>query len=431
MIKWKQNTFIKPAVCFLLLCLCLFIFPTKITYADTPPSAAADSVVLMDATTGEVLYSKNMNTSYPPASTTKVMTALLTLENCDLDEIVTIPKNAVGIEGSKIWILENEQITVKNLLLALMLESANDCAVALAIHVGGSEEAFVKMMNAKAKELGLKNTNFENPHGLYNTNHNTSAYDLAQIMKEAVKYPEFIEISKTRGTQIPGTTQVPEGHPLWNHNSLVAAGDLYYKYIEAGKTGYTVQSQHSYVASAQKDGQRLIVALVHDEIKNFFNDAINLFDYGFNNFKLEKIYAAGETITTYEADGISIPLLARDDVYMVLDNDSTAKPELTLADIDKNTVYITGDTITTGTITIGDSTVDVTLLAGKEYFPPTSETKSTYIDKKNSIDEENEASPQYPVYPFVITIVIIILLIIITRIIQIKKKARKKDIFWN
>ncbi|MCM1990746.1 D-alanyl-D-alanine carboxypeptidase family protein [Oceanirhabdus seepicola] len=431
MIKWKRNTIIKPVACFLLLCLSLFIFPTKFTYAENPPSVAADSVVLLDATTGEVLYSKNMNTAYPPASTTKVMTALLTLENCDLDEIVTIPKSAVGIEGSKIWILENEQITVKNLLLALMLESANDCAVALAIHIGGSEEAFVKMMNDKAKELGLKNTNFENPHGLYNTKHKTSAYDLAQIMKEAVKYPMFIEISKTRGTQIPGTTQVPEGHPLWNKNKLVSAGEFYYKYIEAGKTGYTIQSQHSYVASAQKDGQRLIVALVHDEVKNFFNDAINLFDYGFENFKLEKIYSAGETITTYDDDGISMPLLAMDDVYMVLDKDSSAKPELTLADIDKNTVYITGDMVTTGTLRIGDSTVDVTLLAGKEYFPPTVEVKSTNIDRTYAIDTESQTSSQYPVYPFVITILIIILLIIITRIIQIKKKAQKKNIFWN
>jgi len=359
------------------------------------------------------------------------MTALLTLENSNLDEIVTIPKSAVGIEGSKIWILENEQITVKNLLLALMLESANDCAVALAIHIGGSEEAFVKMMNDKAKELGLKNTNFENPHGLYNTTHKTSAYDLAQIMKEAVKYPVFIEISKTRGTQIPGTTQVPEGHPLWNKNKLVTAGNLYYKYIEAGKTGYTIQSQFSYVASAQKDGQRLIVALVHDEIKNYYYDATELFDYGFNNFKVEKIYSAGETITTYDDDGISMPLIARDDVYFVLDKDSSAKPQLTLGDIDKNTVYITGDTVTTCTVKIEDSTVDVTLLAGTEYFPPTVEVKSTYIEKTTTIDSENETSSQYPVYPFVITILIIILLIVITRIIQIKKKAQKKNIFWN
>ncbi|WBW95834.1 D-alanyl-D-alanine carboxypeptidase family protein [Oceanirhabdus sp. W0125-5] len=428
MIKWKQNTIFKPVACFLILCLSLFIFPTKITYAENPPSAAADSVVLLDATTGEILYSRNMNTAYPPASTTKVMTALLTLENCDLDEIVTIPEKAVGIEGSKIWILKDEDITVRNLLLALMLESANDCAVALAIHVGGSEEAFVKMMNDKAKELGLKNTNFENPHGLYNNKHKTSAYDLAQIMREAVKYPEFVKISTTVSAKVPGTTQVPKGHPLWNKNKLVQGGNLHYKYIESGKTGYTTQSQHSYVASAQKDGQRLIVALVHDEIKNYFYDAIELFNYGFDNYKLEKIYSAGETITTYEDEGISMPLIAKDDVYMTLKKDSSAKPELTLADIDKNSVYIYGDEVTTGTAKIGKSTVDITLLAGDEYFPPTAKINKTYVEKTTA---ETQSTPQYPVYPFVITVLIIIMLIVITRIIQIKKKSRKKNIFWD
>ena len=172
------------------------IFPA-VKAQSNPPAVSADSVVLMDATTGKVLYEKNKNTAYPPASTTKIMTALLVLEKANLEDVVTVSKNAEMADGSKIYLFQGEEVSVKELLYGLILASANDCAVALAEHISGSTEEFAKLMNERAKSLACKSTNFVNPNGLYDANHKTSAYDLALIMQELTKHEEYKEISTT------------------------------------------------------------------------------------------------------------------------------------------------------------------------------------------------------------------------------------------
>ena len=175
----------------------LFNIAPTVEAQVNPPAVSADSVVLMDATTGKILYEKNKNSAYPPASTTKIMTILLVLENSNLNDVVTVSKNAEMTDGSKIYISEGEKISVKELLYGLTLASANDCAVALAEHISGSTEKFAALMNEKANSLGCKNTNFVNPNGLYDVNHKTSAYDLALIMQELTKHNEYKEISTT------------------------------------------------------------------------------------------------------------------------------------------------------------------------------------------------------------------------------------------
>ena len=149
------------------------------------PNLYSEGVYLMDATTGKVLYEKNANVQYMPASTTKVMTAILALENCKLDEEVTIGENPPLADGSAIGLAQGETYTIEELLLGLLLESGNDCAEAIAEHISGSNEEFAKLMNEKAKELGATNTNFKNPSGLTEEGHLTTAHDLALIMKYA------------------------------------------------------------------------------------------------------------------------------------------------------------------------------------------------------------------------------------------------------
>jgi D-alanyl-D-alanine carboxypeptidase len=354
-----MEVIMKRITAFLLaLTIALTIPSFKASAASAAPSPSADSAILMDADTGEILYSKNIDTAYPPASTTKVMTALLTLENCKLTDEVTVGKNPPLADGSKIYIYEGEQLTVKELLYGMLLPSANDCAEALAEHIGGSIDGFAAMMNKRAKELGCKNTNFVNPSGLYNENHKTSAGDLALIMAELSKHPEYKEIATTLAFRIRATNKSTLERPLWNENKLIQQySPYYYKYCIGGKTGYTIQSQHSYVSVAEKDGRRLVVALVHDTQKTFFKDAINLFNYGYNNFEKVTVYSKGDLVTTYTSGKTSIPLMASDNFYYYAEAGSEPKYELKLADVDlckkifsKGEELATAEVVANGTV---------------------------------------------------------------------------------
>lgn len=342
----------------------LFVFTfLNVTYIvdakDAPPSVSADSVVLMDASTGEILYEKNPDVAYPPASTTKLMTALLTLERLKLDDTVKIGKNPPLADGSKIYLFENEEIKVRDLLYGLMLVSGNDCAEALAERISGSVDNFATEMNKRALELGAKNTNFVNPSGLFNDNHKTSAKDLALIMRELSKNPEYTKIATTSFYKIPPTNKSTTERPLWNENRLIQkSSSLYYEGCEGGKTGYTVQSQHSYVSTATRNGQKLIVALLHDKNKTFFPDAISLFNYGFNNFKLVHLFSKGDLVTNYTNNDMVVPLTAASDFYYIKEKDSTAVPKCTLnTESSPPKFFKKGDIIADATISLDNKNI--------------------------------------------------------------------------
>lgn len=365
----------------------LGLVPQKVSAKDIAPSVSADSAVLMDATTGKILYSKNADSAYPPASTTKTMTALLTLENCKLDDVVTVGKNPPLVDGSKIYIYEGEQIKVRDLLYALFLVSANDCAEALAEHIGGTMDNFAKMMNERAKELGCTDTNFVNPTGLYDDNHKTSAKDLALIMRELSKHPEFKEIATTLSYKIPPTNKLDKERPLYNENKLVQKNTkLYYDGIDGGKTGYTIQSEHSYVASATRNGQRLIVSLVHDKNTTYFYDAINLLNYGFNDFQLVKLYGKGEKVSNYIENNLSIPLYAADDFYYVKDKSDTNSPALSIIPKDLSKLsFKSGDKILDASITFENNNIGtLNLLSGSNHVLASPNLKvSTTLNRSN------------------------------------------------
>jgi len=261
------------------------------------PEVTSEGCLLMDLDSGQVLFSKNAHDRFYPASTTKILTALIVLEKCDLSEIVTVGEDPPYIDGTKIYLFEDEQLTVEQMLYAMMLESANDCAEALAEHVSGSVEAFAVLMNQKAKELGCTDSNFVNPHGLHDDNHYTSAWDLALIAREAMKNPVFRKIVSTRSSQIPPTNKQPELRYLNNLNKLMFYGKYYYEGVDGIKTGYTSQAKNTLVASCMKDGLHLMGVFLSCS-SGVYTDAKNLFDYGFDNYSSKTLLDSEQTVYT-------------------------------------------------------------------------------------------------------------------------------------
>ena len=397
-----------------------------------PPKVSADSVVLMDATTGKILYEKNKDSAYPPASTTKIMTILLVLENSKLDDVVTVSKNAEITDGSKIYITAGEKISVKELLYGLILASANDCAVALAEHISGSTEKFATLMNEKAVSLGCKSTNFVNPNGLYDVNHKTSAYDLSLIMQELTKHPEYKEISTTSSYTMEATNKSTEKRPLWNENRLIQKGDqYYYEGCEGGKTGYTIQSKHSYIAVASRNGQKLIVALVHDSVKTFFSDSRKLLNYGFDNFELSKYYNKGESVSNLTLeDGTVIPLLASKDFYIVKAKGSSITPSIKTDKMNLDLTSIKkGDDISKALITFGKDSYNLDLSSGMNYSKKVSVPTNSFLNNNSKYFTQSSLKMNIIKYSAIALALILILMRV--RHIRRKKKNKFKKLMQN
>ena len=241
-------------------------------------SVSADCAVLMDASDGQVLFAQNATKRHAIASTTKIMTALVALENTALEDEITVPCEAVGVEGSSIYLYQGERLTMEQLLYALLLESANDAATAIAIAVSGSIDAFADAMNQKAQALSLQNTHFTNPHGLSAQEHYSSAQDLAILTAYALKNETFAKIVGTYRTQIP--LKNGEGvRLLINHNKLLKS----YSGMLGVKTGYTKESGRCLVTAAERDGLRLIAVTLDDPCD--WTDHRTMLDYGFSNYE--------------------------------------------------------------------------------------------------------------------------------------------------
>lgn len=240
----------------------------------------SEAAILMDLDTGALLYSKNIHERLYPASTTKILTAILTLESGSLDRIVTVGKNPPTVEPSKIDLKQGEKIQLRYLLYALLVDSANDAAVAIAEYIGGSEENFAKMMNAKAKLIGCRDSHFANPNGLPNRNHYTSAYDLAIITRYAMKNLTFRKVVATKSYIIP-PTNMSQARSITNHNKMILPSSSYYYPGCIGvKTGYTIVSRHTLVSAAVRGNKRLLSVILKDSTPPY-NDIEALFNYGF------------------------------------------------------------------------------------------------------------------------------------------------------
>ena len=264
---------------------------------------SAEKAILMDTATGRVLYERNADEESLIASTTKIMTALVVCEQCNVLDRVRIPAEAVGVEGSSLYLREGEVLTVQELLYGLMLHSGNDAAAALAIYCGGTIEGFAELMNDKARALGLDSTHFANPHGLDATDHHSTARDLAVLAAYAMENPIFSQTVSTK------TVRAGE-RSLRNHNKLLWQVEG----ADGVKTGYTKAAGRILVSSATRDGRRLVAVTIN--APDDWNDHATLLNGGFSRYTLRQIIMAGETIGTIEVLGgdiAEVELLAAED----------------------------------------------------------------------------------------------------------------------
>lgn len=251
-------------------------------------SIEADAGIVMDAASGTVLYGKNIHETYAPASITKVLTSIIVLEQCDLDEVVTFSKNAVynvEADSSSAGYDTGDTATVKDCLYALLLKSANESANALAEHTAGSTEAFAELMNEKAKELGCVDSHFANPSGLNDENHYVSAYDMALITRYAFQNETFREIASTTYYELPPNARNPEGLGVSPGNKMVKKNFPEYRPdVIGGKTGYTSIALNTLVIGARQDDTELITVVLHSN-GTTYSDTSRLLDFGFQNFR--------------------------------------------------------------------------------------------------------------------------------------------------
>lgn len=303
---------IKKILILIIELILILITSTSYSYIDTP-EIYAESAILIESTTEKILYSKNEMKKMYPASTTKILTAILTLENSNLTDIVTIPYEAIAIVPAGYSIAElqpGEQLTVEQLLQLLLIHSANDAANVLAYHVSGSISEFAILMNNKIKELGLKNTHFTNPSGMHDENHYTTAYDLAILMKYCMKNSNFRKLESLRTCNIPIANKTEERFfTTTNHLLLQNIEDTpnnnYYKYAIAGKTGYTTQAGNCLVSVSNKNDIELICVVLSsglylDNSNNRFMDSKSLFEYGYTNYGIQKICGKNSIATQIE-----------------------------------------------------------------------------------------------------------------------------------
>lgn len=314
----------------------LIIFHTSFVFANSEkPSLISQAAILMDYKTGKILYQKNENEKMYPASTTKIVTAILTLENCNLDEVVTISYDAAmsipnGYSSASLQI--GEQLTVEQLLQLLLVHSANDAANALAEYVGGSVESFVSMMNTKIHELGLSNTHFTNAFGMHNDNHYTTAQDLAMIMKYCMKNEDFRKLAGSAVCALPATNKYGPRKYTSTNELIIPNNSNYYPYLTTGKTGFTSPAGECLVSCSYKDDLELICVILGgktiNNVSSRFSETKALYQYGYDNYSVETLLNENDMVTQIEVSNGTketrhLDLLANSSIHALLDNTMT------------------------------------------------------------------------------------------------------------
>lgn len=294
----------------LLILISILLIFQPITYAE--PSITSGSAILIESETGQILFEYNSNAKKYPASITKVLTAIIAMEETKLDEIVIVSDDVpdqIERGSSQIYLLPGEKLTMEQLLYALLVESANDAAVTIAEHISGSVTEFAKLMNNKAKELGATNSNFVNPNGLHDDNHYLTAYDMSLIMKEAIKYPTLLNIMSTVTYTIPATDKQDTRY-LWTKNKLLKSpsNPYFYDNVIASKTGFTSKARNTLVVAAEENNMKLITVVLSAEGNLSYSDTLDMFEYGFNNFKSISIIGKDDFIEDYNLENAKSPL---------------------------------------------------------------------------------------------------------------------------
>lgn len=285
---------------FIILLMTILLFPLSTKAEELLPNAK--SGLLIEASTGEILYEKNKNEKVSVASMTKMVAQIIILENIEKgtltwDEKIKVSSNAAGMGGSQIWLQPGEEMTVRDLMKGITMASANDATVAMAERIAGTEDAFVKQMNDKVKELGLKNTHFVNPTGLDEENHYSSAYDMGLIAKKLLKHEQILEFSKVYEDYIRQDT--PNKYWVVNTNKLVR----FYEGADGLKTGFTDNAGYCMAVTAKRDGMRLIAIVLGEASGKVRNqETSELLDYGFNLYKVDVVKNKSDIIQEIKID---------------------------------------------------------------------------------------------------------------------------------
>lgn len=377
----------KKVVSVLLLFVTLILFSFNVS-ATNMPEISSGAAILIENSTSETLFKKNSNEHLEPASITKILTAILTIENTNLNDIVTVPEAAVSSIPpgySVAALLPNEQLTVEQLLKVLMVHSANDAANVLAFHIDGSIENFASRMNAKMDELGLKDSHFTNPSGMHDVNHYSSAHDIAFLMQYCVKNPTFRKYSGLKSCKIPATNLSGERNFTNTNSMLIETGSnnqYYYPYITCTKTGFTSQAKYCLVSYASKDNMDCICVVLAAETSELrFADTKNLFEYGFSNFSFKDIAVKGDVITQVTVsngteDTKNLDLVLADNLRVLTNNNLSAdsiSPQILLDNIPSAPIAL-NKVLGTATYVINDKSYSVDLIASHNVEVSTSRT---------------------------------------------------------
>lgn len=389
---------------------------TSITsYAATWPQAdfnlASDGAILIDANSDTVLYEKNSTVAYYPASITKVLTAILVLENCtNLEDKVTFSYAAVNTNlepnSTIIGAVPGDKLSVRDCLYGLLLHSGNDCANALAEYIAGSNEKFAEMMNQKAMELGCVNSHFVNPSGLNNPEHYTCAYDFAKIMQYAIKNPEFRAIDAVQAYTHAPISKYPneddsENTVYAHHHMMRKSYKEYYPGVFAGKTGYTTLAGNTLVTACEKDGMTLICVILNGHSSQYV-DTKNLFDFGYNNFKSPEAAATDTNLGKLKSNFTVYGIPITDTLEFGIDPGYhlTIPSTATMDDVISSVSYdLNDDEKSTGAFARIDYSYEDRFV-GRAYITLTEPDKSSYTQEsgisnlKSSAKGENETVPE-------------------------------------
>lgn len=306
-------------VCYLIICV---IFGCGFVYAEDETSLAenAKSAIIMEASTGDILFEKNSYEKLPPASMTKIMTMLLIMENIEngnlsWDDEVTASENASSMGGSQIFLEAGEVMSVKDMVKGIAIASGNDAAVAMAEKIAGTEEEFVKLMNNRAKELGLENTNFKNVTGLEAENHYSSAHDMAVMARELIKHEKILEFTGTYEDYLRENTD--KKFWLVNTNKLVR----FYQGVDGLKTGYTGEAGYCLTSTMKRGNMRIITVVMNEPDSAIRNsETVKMLDYAFGMYKVDTIVAKGKVVEKREipsGDKVNIEISAKSDINVL------------------------------------------------------------------------------------------------------------------
>ena len=393
------------------------------------PEITSEAAILVDIDTDTILYAKNATNSMYPASTTKLMTAYLTLSNTSLDEIVTFSKNSIyslPTGSSHIGMHIGESLSVKDCLYGLLLPSANEVATALAEHVSGSVSAFVELMNSTAVELGCVNTNFANANGLQDPNHMTCAYDLYRIMLGCLQYSDFISIASTPAYYRKADKVLDRDIPMGTTNKLIKKdSDYYTPFVVCGKTGWTEEAGRCLVTYASKDGRNLICVTMDAEDPNQYKDTIQLFNYGFDHFSVAKAAEQDQSYSTQALNANSpLGLSEQSSSFLALDSASriTVPDTVSLDDLTRRPV-----TNEDGTHMLSYELHGYPLGTALIINQAAEDTSDLYVTSVDSLPNAIRTTPLHEIKIWLVACMIVVVLLIILLVIFLLRYKRAQQ----